>query len=105
MIFYNNQEYGSFKELRENCHLVSEREVTKLCHCKWKTVRKICEQNGIKRYSVIANTQECLVYDESIIDLINKNFSSFICNMEKEVATHSSTLDWNIPWTKEPGRL
>jgi hypothetical protein len=72
MIFYNNQEYGSFKELRENCHLVSEREVTKLCHCKWKTVRKICEQNSIKKYAVIANTQECLVYDESIIDLINK---------------------------------
>ena len=25
--------------------------------------------------------------------------------LEKEMATHSSTLAWNIPWTEEPGRL
>ena len=25
--------------------------------------------------------------------------------MEKEVATHSSTLAWKIPWMEEPGRL
>jgi len=25
--------------------------------------------------------------------------------MEKAVATHSSTLAWQIPWTEEPGRL
>ena len=25
--------------------------------------------------------------------------------LEKEMATHSSILDWIIPWTKEPGRL
>ena len=25
--------------------------------------------------------------------------------LEKEMATHSSTLAWKIPWTKEPGRL
>ena len=25
--------------------------------------------------------------------------------MEKEMATHSSTLAWKIPWTEEPGRL
>ena len=24
---------------------------------------------------------------------------------EKAMATHSSTLDWKIPWTEEPGRL
>ena len=24
---------------------------------------------------------------------------------EKAVASHSSTLAWNIPWTEEPGRL
>ena len=24
---------------------------------------------------------------------------------EKAMATHSSTLAWQIPWTKEPGRL
>ena len=25
--------------------------------------------------------------------------------MEKEMATHSRTLVWKIPWTEEPGRL
>ena len=25
--------------------------------------------------------------------------------LEKEMATHSSTLAWKIPWTKERGRL
>ena len=25
-------------------------------------------------------------------------------DMEKAMATHSSTLAWKIPWTEEPGR-
>ena len=25
--------------------------------------------------------------------------------LEKEIATHSSTLTWKIPWTEEPGWL
>ena len=25
--------------------------------------------------------------------------------LEKEIATHSSTLAWKIPWQEEPGRL
>ena len=25
--------------------------------------------------------------------------------LEKEMATHSSTLAWRIPWMEEPGRL
>ena len=26
-------------------------------------------------------------------------------HLEKEMATYSSTLAWEIPWTEEPGRL
>ena len=26
-------------------------------------------------------------------------------SLEKEMATHSSILIWEIPWTEEPGRL
>ena len=26
-------------------------------------------------------------------------------SLEKEVATHSGILAWNVPWTEEPGRL
>ena len=29
----------------------------------------------------------------------------FRLDLEKEMATHSSTLAWKIPWTEEPGRL
>ena len=29
----------------------------------------------------------------------------YISLLEKEMATHSSTLAWKIPWTEEPGRL
>ena len=25
--------------------------------------------------------------------------------LEKEIANHSSTLAWKIPWTEEPGKL
>ena len=25
--------------------------------------------------------------------------------LEKEMATHSTLLSWEIPWTEEPGRL
>ena len=25
--------------------------------------------------------------------------------LKKEMATHSSTLAWKIPWTEEPGKL
>ena len=25
--------------------------------------------------------------------------------LEKEMATHSSTLAWEIPWTEKPGKL
>ena len=33
------------------------------------------------------------------------NYDSFMIEMEKAVATHSSTLVWKIPWMEEPGRL
>ncbi|MDK7068669.1 hypothetical protein QP359_09440, partial [Lactobacillus paragasseri] len=44
-------------------------------------------------------------------DFIFKSFSSFpkvlgqlaIKKLEKEMATHSSILAWEIPWTEEPG--
>ena len=26
-------------------------------------------------------------------------------SLEKEMATHPSTIAWKIPWTEEPGRL
>ena len=33
------------------------------------------------------------------------SFHMFVATLEKEMATHSSLLAWEIPWTEEPGRL
>ena len=32
-------------------------------------------------------------------------FNPWVGNVEKAMATHSSTLAWKIPWMEEPGRL
>ena len=35
----------------------------------------------------------------------SSNFTRSDSDVEKEMATHSSTFAWKIPWTEEPGRL
>jgi len=72
MILYNNQEFKTFKELQEKCHLISEWQVSLLGHCRKSVIEKICKDNNVKKYPVIAKNKNCFVYDESIIDLINK---------------------------------
>ena len=37
--------------------------------------------------------------------ILNIFSCSYWSSLEKEMATHSSTLTWKIPWTEEPGRL
>ena len=37
--------------------------------------------------------------------ILLKIFASIFYYLEKEMATHSSTLAWKIPWMEEPGRL
>ena len=32
-------------------------------------------------------------------------YTHFNFNLEKAMATHSSTLAWRVPWTEEPGGL
>ena len=33
------------------------------------------------------------------------SISPLMDTLEKEMATHSNTLAWKIPWTEKPGRL
>lgn len=73
MIIYNNQEFKTFKELREKCHLVSERYVRMLCHCRKSTTEKICKENNIEKHIVIAQGKECEVFSDVVIDLIHKS--------------------------------
>ena len=42
---------------------------------------------------------------ESRIRLSDFTFTFNFHALEKEMATHSSTLAWKIPWMEEPGRL
>ena len=42
---------------------------------------------------------------KSWTQLSNFTFTFHFHALEKEMATHSSTLAWKIPWTEEPGGL
>ena len=59
-------------------------------HDSWKVRASLVAQT-VKRLSAMQETQvRSLVWEDPL---------------EKELATHSSTLAWKIPWTEEPGRL
>ena len=40
-----------------------------------------------------------------VCNRVNKGNSFLNVSLEKEMATHSGTLAWKIPWTEKPGRL
>ena len=49
------------------------------------------------------------IYSKGFCCVISTTLISLVClhnlRLEKEMATHSSTLAWEILWTEEPGRL
>ena len=51
--------------------------------------------------SLVAQTVKCLpaMRETRVQSLVWED------PLEKEMATHSSTLAWKIPWMEEPGRL
>ena len=51
--------------------------------------------------SLVAQTVKCLpaMLETQVRSLGPKD------PLEKEIATHSNILAWEIPWTEEPGRL
>ena len=52
-------------------------------------------------YSLVAQTVKCLpTTQETQFRSLGQEDP-----LEKEMATHSSTLAWKIPWTEECGRL
>lgn len=72
MMIYN-QEMTSLKELREKYHLVSKWQVSVLAHCRNSVIDKISEKYKVEKQILEVNGKSCIFYDESIIDLINKN--------------------------------
>ena len=56
---------------------------------------------GPDRTSLVAQRLKCLpAMQETRVQSLGWEDS-----LEKEMATHSSTLAWRIPWREEPGRL
>ena len=56
---------------------------------------------GVTRASLVAQTVKCLpaMWETRV------QFLGWEDPLEKEMAIHSSTLAWKIPWTEEPDRL
>ena len=51
--------------------------------------------------SLVAQMVKCLLaMQETLVRSLG-----WVDPLEKEMATHSSTLTWKILWTEEPGRL
>ena len=71
------------------------------------------EGNGTPlQYSCLANPMDrgawwAAVHGvaKSRIQLSDFTVTFHLHALEKEIATHSSTLAWRIPWTEEPGGL
>jgi len=58
-------------------------------------------QNGFKFKWVIKKKTRLSIQETEIwVRTLGRDNS-----LEEEMATHSSTLAWDIPWTEEPGRL
>ena len=53
------------------------------------------------RTSLLAQTVKCL----STMRKTRVRSLGWEDPLEKEMAIHSSTIAWKIPWTEEPGRL
>ena len=63
----------------------------------WSLVRELRSHmpHGMENKNKIINAY--------MLNYNNSFKGDLIFNMEKEMATHSSTLAWKIPWTEEPG--
>ena len=59
----------------------------------------LCDYN--QWTSLVAQTVKCLptMWETWVRSLDREDL------LEKEMAIHSSTIAWKIPWTEEPGRL
>ena len=61
----------------------------------------LCERLFLGRASLVAQRVKCLpATRETRVQSLGQEDL-----LEKEMATHSSSLAWKIPWVEEPGRL
>ena len=71
------------------------------CHFIYLLKRRQLTSQSKFIASLVAQMVKCLpaMWETGI------RFLGWEDSLEKEMATHSSTLAWKIPWTEEPGRL
>ena len=55
------------------------------------------------QYSDLENSVDCIIHGVAKGQTRLSDFHFHF--LKKEMATHSSILAWEIPWTEEPGRL
>ena len=68
-----------------------------MAHCHIYLSIYICRDSGFPVSSLVKNVPA--MQDTQVRSL------GWEDPLEKEMATHSSTLAWRIPWREEPGRL
>ena len=61
--------------------------------------------NGIRVFIKVATLVAQMVKRLSTVRETRVRFLGWEDPLEKEMAIHSSTIAWKIPWTEEPGRL
>ena len=107
LISISSKQFEEIYILKILCHLST------MWNRKWLVVTKELEEwkqqhslltlaNLKKSERLIKADQNCLVQNVSSAKAEKRALEK---NLEKAMATHSSTLAWKIPWTEEPGRL
>ena len=68
---------------------------------RWRRLKHTLHGPSLQRASLVAQTVKCLpeMWKTWVQSLGQED------PLEKEMATHSSTLAWKIPWIEELGRL
>ena len=70
-------------------------------HMKYKWNHRYVNKTGVTRTSLVAQTVKLLpTMQKSWVRSLGREGP-----LEKEMAIHSSTLAWKIPWMEECGRL
>ena len=107
--------HGLFILSQEGCTFWSPSSISPTLHCQWSpmfsVVFKISSISEMKWYlsfsnvsfgaSLVAQTIKCLLtMRETQVRSLGQEDP-----LEKEMATHSSTLAWKIPWIEEHNRL
>ena len=69
--------------------------------CQKDIIAPKVEQTSATGASLVAQTVKCL----PAMQETQVQFLGWEDSLEKEMAIHSSTLPWKIPWTEDPDRL